>query len=184
MKICWVLSEQTKPDVVDIETLKDVAPTWGSCNTHRHYNVDNIVCCGYNKASELITRNAHHTGNLYVPAQHFITLGQPADVNIYEGEFKSNDINHKDDIIALNLVIQNYDIVLLLGFSLAKPKSKNELDIHKQNAYLHNIKTIINDNKDTQFVIINYRGKLSKEFSDLENLSRDSLINTVGLLTS
>jgi hypothetical protein len=58
------------------------------------------------------------------------------------------------------------------------------MDKHKQLAYLHNIKTIITENEDKQFVLVNYKGKLSKDFDSLENLSRDSLTNVLELVQS
>jgi hypothetical protein len=74
---------------------------------------------------------------------------------------------------------------LLLGFKFTKPKAKAEqMDKHKQLAYLHNIKTIITENEDKQFVLVNYKGKLSKDFDSLENLSRDSLTNVLELVQS
>jgi hypothetical protein len=110
------------------------------------------------------------------------TLGNPPNIKTFQGEFDDSNINFKDDIVALNVVANLYDIILLLGFKFTKPKtSNNQLDKHKQLAYIHNIKSIIETHADKQFVLVNFKGKLSSNFSDLENLSRDSLTNVLEL---
>jgi hypothetical protein len=179
MKICWIISEHSKKKVTESSALKDVAPTWGSCSIYDTYEVDNIVCNDLKIAEQLTRRNVQSSSNFYLSADNHKTLGNPSGVNIYQGGFADTNINNKDDIVALNLVMQQYDIVLLLGFSFAKPKSKDDLAKHKQEAYLHNIRTIIKENPEKQFVLVNYKGKLSKDFNELENLTRDSLSNVL-----
>jgi len=82
----------------------------------------------------------------------------------------------------MNITSQLYDVVLLLGFGFAKPKMKDKLEIHKVLAYQHNVKTIIADNHQVQFVLVNYRGKLSNEYNEIGNLTRDSLSNVLKML--
>jgi hypothetical protein len=118
-----------------------------------------------------------------MPQEDCSTLGNPANIKTFQGAFDDPNINFKDDIVTLNVVTATYDIILLLGFKFTKPKAKAEqLDKHKQLAYLHNIKTIIKDNEDKQFVLVNFKGKLSKDFDSIENLSRDSLANVLELI--
>jgi glycyl-tRNA synthetase alpha subunit len=181
MKICWVISEQTEKKVTEVDTLKGVAPTWGSCIIHSMYSVDNIVCTDLRQSKQLINYNVQDSSNFYLSADNYKTLGNPVNVKVYQGQFGDANINNKDDIVALNVVMQSYDIILLLGFKFSKSKSKDNLEKHKQKAYLHNIKTIITENTDKQFVLVNYRGKLSNDFNVLENLTRDSLTNVLKL---
>jgi hypothetical protein len=181
MKICWIISEHSKKAVTEPNALKNVAPTWGSCSVHNIYEIDNIVCNDLKQAKQLINHNIQDTSNFYLSADSHKTLGNPPNVKVYQGEFKDTNINNKDDIIALNLVTQRYDIILLLGFKFAKSKSKDDINRHRQEAYLHNVRTIIKENADKQFVLVNYKGKLSKDFNALENLMRDSLSNVLEL---
>lgn len=183
MKIGWALSEQIGKKVVEIGTLQDVAPTWGSCSIYNDYSVDNVICNDIKQAERLIQHNVHDSVNFYMPQEDYSTLGNPANIKTFQGAFDDPNINFKDDIVTLNVVTATYDIILLLGFKFTKPKAKAEqLDKHKQLAYLHNIKTIIKDNEDKQFVLVNYKGKLSKDFDSIENLSRDSLANVLELI--
>jgi hypothetical protein len=182
MKIGWALSEQVNNNVVDIDALKNVAPTWGSCVIYDKYNVDNIICNDIKQAERLIQHNIQNEVNFYMPYDNFTTLGNPPNIKTFQGAFKDTNINFKDDIVTLNVVTNLYDIILLLGFKFTKPKTKDgKLDQHKQLAYLHNIKTIIESNEDKQFVLVNYKGRLSKEFNSIENLSSDSIANVLEL---
>ena len=182
MKIGWALSEQIKKNVANVEELQEVAPTWGSCSIYNNYNVDNIICNDIKQAERLLQHNVQNDVNFYMPHDNFSTLGNPPNVKTFQGVFNDPNINFKDDIVTLNVVSNMYDIVLLLGFKFTKPKAKEDkLEQHRQNAYIHNIKTIIEDNEDQQFVLVNYKGKLSKEFDLIENLSRDSLANVLAL---
>ena len=182
MKIGWALSENIGKNVAEIEQLQEVAPTWGSCSIYNNYNVDNIICNDIKQSKRLIQHNIQNEVNFYMPNDNFSTLGNPPNIKTFQGAFKDPNINFKDDIVTLNVVTATYDIILLLGFKFTKPKAKAEqLEQHKQLAYLHNVKTIIEENPDKQFVLVNYKGKLSKDFDSIENLSRDSLVNVLEL---
>lgn len=182
MKIGWALSEQIAKNVINVNELKDVAPTWGSCSIYNNYDVDNIICNNIKDAERLIKHNIQDKVNFYMPQDNFSTLGNPPNIKTFQGSFNDPNINYKDDIVTLNVVTNMYDIILLLGFKFTKPKTKAEqIDKHKQLAYLHNVKTIIKEHKDKQFVLVDYKGKLTKDFNSLENLSRDSLANVLEL---
>jgi hypothetical protein len=182
MKIGWAISEQIGKKVANIDVLKDVAPTWGSCSIYDSYGVDNIICNDIKQAERLIQHNVQDVANFYIPQDNFSTLGNPPNIKTFQGSFNDENINFKDDIVTTNVVTSTYDIILLLGFKFTKPKPKDDkLVQHKQLAYLHNMKTIIESNEDKQFVLVNYKGKLSKDFDSIENLSRDSLTNVLEL---
>jgi len=185
MKIGWILSEQIGKKVTKIETLQDVAPTWGSCSIYNDYSIDNVICNDIKQAERAIQHNVQTDVNFYMQRDDYSTLGNPSNVKTFQGSFDDTNINFKDDIVTLNIVTGMYDIILLLGFKFTKPKAKAEqMDKHKQLAYLHNIKTIITENEDKQFVLVNYKGKLSNDFESIENLSRDSLTNVLELVQS
>lgn len=185
MKLGWALSENIGKNVTKIDQLQEVAPTWGSCSIYNNYNIDNIICCDIKQSERLIQHNVQNKVNFYMQHDNFSALGNPPNVKTFQGAFKDPNINFKDDIVVLNVVTNMYDIILLLGFKFTKPSPKAEkLEEHKQLAYLHNVKTIIESNQDKQFVLVNYRGKLSKDFDSMENLSRDSLANVLELAQS
>lgn len=184
MKIAWLISQQIgETTKLDMDALKQHTPTWGSCHIWGRFKVDNIVCNNINTTRALVDRNIQKETNLFVPQKHITQLGNPPNLKGFQGEFKDTNINNKDDIIGLNIVSNMYDVILLVGFKFAKSKSTNKLEQHKQFAYIHNVHTIIKENPDKQFVLVNQKGKLSADFEALENLTRDSLNNVLELIS-
>lgn len=176
MQIAWALSENIGSDKINPEHLKAVAPIWGPYATWNEYRTDNVICHDNKKAKDLIKRAFHAIFNLYLPKTSYIELGRPVGVKLYEGDFKDPLVDHKEDIVTLNLVASNYEIVLMYGWDLS-PVSDDEDKIiqHRSKAYRHNIATIINDNPKVQFVLVDYEDKLAPNFKELENLSIDSM---------
>jgi len=184
MKIAWLFSEQlSKTAKLDESAIKENAPTWGSCNILGQFPIDNIVCNNIKTVKALVDRNVQKQTNLFVPHKYIAQLGNPPNLKGFQGEFKDTNINNKDDIIGLNIVANMYDIILLVGFKFAKSTSKDKLVQHRQFAYIHNVQTIIKENPDKQFVLVNQKGKLNAEFEALENLTRDSLSNVLELIS-
>jgi len=183
MKTCWLLSQEIPNDFVDREILTSVAPIWGPLTIWKQYQCDNTICYNLKDARDMIKRAFHAVTHFYVPKDFYADLGRPVGVRMFEGEFKDNAISNKEDIIGLNLVAPAHDIVLLVGFNLG-PVS-DELDPIEQRflkAYRHNIKTIIQDNPNTQFVLVNYEQELAENFKDLDNLTIDTVDSVVELL--
>jgi hypothetical protein len=183
MNVCWVLSQDIPKGFVKYEVLTSVGPIWGPLSKWREYQSDNTVCYDLREAKQMINRAFHAVTHFYVPKDQYIDLGRPVGVRLFEGEFKDNAVANKEDIILMNLVSSSNDIVLMLGFNLS-PVSKN-LDAIEQRfekAYRHNIKTIIKDNPNTQFVLVNYEDELAENFEDLDNLTIDTVDSVVDLL--
>jgi len=185
MNVCWVLSQDIPEGFVSREVLTSVGPIWGPLSKWREYQSDNTVCYDLREAKKMINRAFHAVTHFYVPKNQYIDLGRPVGVRLFEGEFKDNAVANKEDIILMNLVASNNDIVLMLGFDLTPVDEElNPVEQRYQKAYRHNIKTIISENSNTQFVLVNYgkKTKLAKNFTDLENLTRDSIESVVDLL--
>jgi hypothetical protein len=183
MKTCWVLSESTEPNAVDAKILSNVAETWSTVECWRDYHTDNVVCHDLKQAIDLVRRAFHAVTTLYVPREHYTELGRPIGVKLYEGKFKDNAVENKEDIVMLNLVSTLNDIVLLYGFDLS-PVDKN-IDILEQRfkkAYRHNIATIIKSNPDVQYVLVDYQHDLADNLQGLENLTSDTLSAVTELL--
>ena len=56
-------SAYQKPEKLTIDSIKDVAPTWGSWKTWRSYATDNVVCHDLGHARELLQRSLQSTCN-------------------------------------------------------------------------------------------------------------------------
>ena len=165
-----------------LKLLKLIISTWGGYSVYKSYPIDNVISHEADNTRKLLMHNSQQDCNLYIPEINYASLGRPDSIKFYKGEFKNNDISYKNDIICLNLISKMYDLVLLLGFKFTTPKNTSKYEKHKILAYQHNVQTIIQNAKNIQFVLINYRGKLNKDFSDIANLSQDSLTTAMGLL--
>jgi hypothetical protein len=185
MNVCWVLSQDIPAGFVKHEVLTSVGPIWGPLSKWREYQSDNTVCYDLREAKQMISRAFHAVTHFYVPKEQYIELGRPVGVRLFEGEFKDSVVANKEDIILMNLVASTHDIVLMLGFDLTPVESmEDKIHERKLKAYRHNIKTIIAENSTTQFVLVNYgkKTKLAKNFSEVENLTRDTVESVVDLL--
>lgn len=181
MNISWVLADTCVIDpTIDIDTLKEIGPIWGSWRTWRSCQTDNVICHDLNKGQELLRRNFQKNCNLYIPNANWIKLDRPENIQLYEGSFV--DEFQPEEIIAMHLAASQSDIVLLLGFNLAeRDKNPNKLEEHKFQAYRSLISHAISDNPDVQWVLVDHPESIMKMLVKLENLTRDSMENCLGL---
>jgi hypothetical protein len=181
MNISWVLADSCVIDpTVDIGTLKEIGPIWGSWRTWRSCQTDNVICHKLNKAQDLLNRNFQNSCNFYVPNSLWINLDRPENVNLYEGAFV--DEFQPEEIIAMHLAASNSDIVLLLGFDWSERlKNPNRLEEHKFQAYRSLVSHAISDNSSTQWVLVDHTAPIMKMFSKLKNLTKDSMENCLEL---
>lgn len=181
MKVSWVIS-QTTPVLADSELIKSVGPTWGSWHTWKHYKTDNIICTDLTEAKALMQRSMHTVANFYIPRDFYVELGRPAGLKMFDGQFKGPAHKNKDDVVALNLTAQTSDIVLMLGFNLSPIQTDDKIEKVIEQAYQMNVRSVIRDNLDVQFVLVEYYGESAKVFNELENLTQDSLQAVVEML--
>jgi hypothetical protein len=183
MKVNWVLSSNTMFDpLVDIDQLKSIGPLWGSWNTWRTCQTDNVVCYDIAKAKEFINRNYQTRCNFYIPSAHFQMLEHPNNVKLYEGIFNM-EVYNKDDIVCMHLVANNSDIVLLHGFNLLEAHAPTDkLQLHQWKNYRNLVKQIVTDNPTVQWVLIDHPANLDKDLEKFTNLTTDSLSNVIKLL--
>ena len=183
MKTCWVLAQDIGPGAVDPAALSNVAETWSTVDNWREYQTDNVVCHELKQAINLVRRAFHAVATLYVPREYYTELGRPVGVKLYEGEFKDNAIDNKEDIVMLNLVAPTNDIVLMYGFDLSPvDETADKLEQRFKKAYRHNIATIMKSNPDVQFVLVDYYLEVADNIKGLENLTLDSLDAVLELL--
>ena len=183
MNVCWVLSDDISGGFISREVLTSIAPIWGSINTWRDYQCDNTVCYDFDTAQKMIKRALHAVTHFYIPKNDYSALGRPVGVKLFEGEFADLAVANKEDIITMNLVADNHDIVLMLGFDLTPVDvDLDEAEQRMLKAYRHNIKTIITDNPTTQFVLVNYDMDLADNLKDIDNLTKDTVDAVIDLL--
>jgi hypothetical protein len=182
MRINWVLSEHIALDpLTDIEAMKNIGSFWGSWSTWRTYQTDNVICHEQKRASEFLKRNFQNTCNFYIPNSVYVSLDRPEGVNLYEGDFKDDTIQ-SEDIVAMHLAASVSDLVLLVGFDVSeKPKNPDRLAQHRAAVYLHLVKKVIEGNPQVQWVLVDHQGALRKDFTEISNLTTDTLETALSL---
>jgi len=182
MNVSWVLSENIASDAISLDTLTEIGPSWSPWTAWQEYKTDNTVCDDHVTAARLVKRGFQIVSNLYLPQESFIKLNRPSNVRLYSGEFSDSAVSNKDDIIALNLAAPTVDIILMLGFDLANCRYNDPLAEMLCEGYHTNIKSIIEENSEVQFVLVNYENTLADCFNDLQNLTQDTLKAVISLL--
>jgi len=183
MKINWVFADGYQIDpTVNIDSIKSIGPTWGSWKTWRGCSTDNVICHDVTKAHELIQRAFQAVCNFYVPKDYYQSIGRPMGVKLYEGSF-TQEVDCPENVVALHLVSNISDIVLLAGFDLSeKEKDSDRFQEHKNFNYRALIHSIIVANPDTQWVLVDHPNSVDKSFKKLSNLTCDIMPNVLKLL--
>ena len=183
MRINWVFADGYQLDpVVEPERLKGIGPTWGSWRTWRSCSTDNVICHDLDKSTELVGRALQAVCNFYVPQRHYQSLNRPLGIKLYDSEF-AFEIPHVEDVIALHLVKQSSDIVLMLGFDLSTPVPTGDKLKDTQIKHYHGmIRSAINGSPDTQWVLVDHSRDLDKAYQNLTNLTCDTMANALQLL--
>lgn len=180
MRVCWIISEDFASTHITAEQLKDIAPSWGSWKTWRAWNTDNVLCHDVVKAQELVQRAFHSVCNFYTANKNYAQLGRPARVNLYEGDFPGA-LDRPEEIIAMHLVAEQNDLVLLLGFDLSEKTHEDKFQSHKRLNYINAFRATLNTYPTTQWVLIDHDLPVTKKIT-LSNLSKDSFDSVVQLL--
>jgi hypothetical protein len=184
MNINWVVANNYLLDpTIDIDKIKSCGSVWGGWQTWRSCGTDNVICHDMSKASELVKRAFHAVCNFYIPNSIYKDIGRPAGVKIYEGEFV-HDVDHQEQIVAMHLTAGISDIVLLLGFDFSEPViSTDKLHAHRAHNYRSLIKQAIKDHPEVQWVAVDHDQDFRKDLLELDNLTKDTLDNVIGMLS-
>lgn len=180
MRTCWIIADDFAATHVDPEEIKKIAPIWGSWRTWRAWGTDNVICHDATKAQELIQRAFQAVCNFYTANKNFVDLGRPLRVNLYEGDFPG-ELDHPEEIIAMHLVAEQNDLVLLLGFDLTDKQSDDKFENHKRLNYINAFRATLNTYPETQWVLIDHPGVVTKKIT-LSNLTKDSFDSVIALL--
>jgi hypothetical protein len=185
MNISWVLADSTVLDpTLDIVTLKDIGPIWGSWKTWRGCSTDNVICHDQGRAVELIKREFQNSCNFYIHNDAYQFLNSPSNVKLYQGQFP-DQIDNPDEIIAMHLAASQNDILLLIGFDWTKkPKLTNRLQEHCAHVYRTLVEHTIRNNPDVQWVLVDHNPNLWSDLEKIENLTQDTFSNIVKMLAS
>lgn len=183
MRVNWVFSCAWIPDVtVDMACIKNVGPSWGSWKSWRGCDTDNVICHDRGRAQELLHRAFQAVCNFYVPRKYYQDLGRPVGVKLYDGDFLEETFD-LEDIVAMHLAAANSDIILLAGFDLGKPiPVEDRFEMHKVRNRLGLMRQVMASNPGVQWVLIDHLAEIDVAFSELSNLTRDSVGNVLKLL--
>jgi hypothetical protein len=184
MNISWVLSDSVVLDPTqDIVALKNIGALWGSWRTWRACQTDNVICHSQSKAVELTKRNFQTHCNFYIPNSVYSSISQPVGVKLYEGDFV-HDVIRQEEIVAIHLAATTSDIVLLLGFDLTKlAPGPDRLEANQRQHHRNHIRQAILNYQQVQWVVIDHPMELSKDLTELSNLTTDSLDNVIETLS-
>jgi hypothetical protein len=180
MRVCWVIGEEFASTHTTAEQLKDIAPSWGSWKTWRAWNTDNVLCDNAGKAQELIQRAFHSVCNFYTAKKNYAALGRPLKVNLYEGDFPG-ELDRPEEIIAMHLVAEHNDLVLLLGFDLSDKEYTDKFETHKRLNYINAFRATLSTYPNTQWILIDHPNAVTKKIT-MPNLTKDSFDSVIQLL--
>ena len=182
MNISWVIADSAELDPTqNIDALKKLGPIWGSWRTWRAYQTDNVICHNQSKAEELVKRKFHERCNFYISDSVNVSLGRPAGVRLYAGDFV-HDVTRQEEIVALHLAATTSDIVLLLGWDLAKLKPNSDrLESNQAQHHRNLLHQAVKDYSQTQWVAVDHLNPLAPSLQILENLVLDTMDNVLAL---
>lgn len=177
-KISWVLSDDINIDPTqDVDVLKVVGPLWGSWQTWRSCQTDNVICHDQIKAADFIQRNFQSKCNLYISDSTHSSLDRPEGVQVYAGEFV-HDVIRQDEIVAMHLAATTSDIVVLLGWDLTEIEPGSDRFQNHQIRHHRNLtKQAFITYDHIQWVVADHPDKLDPDLTKLPNLVVDTLDN-------
>lgn len=178
MNIAWLFAENTLlPPSTDVQAIKAVAPIWGSWRTQRGYQTDNVICWDSQQATQLVAQGYKEICNLFIPQSVYDQLDRPAGIQAFGGEFV-HAVDSEDDIVGMHLLATAADVILMVGFDFAEPKTPTE----SRTNYLGLAAQVVRDHQRQQWVMVDHSSDLAKPFQDLENITCDSMKNVLQLL--
>lgn len=182
VKISWAVASDYRLDpAVDIEQIKSVGPVWGSWQTWRGCNTDNVICHQQQKSRELLDRAFQAVCNFYVPRSLYEPLGRPVGVRFYDGDF-DQELDNIEDIVALHLAAAASEIVLMLGFDFVLPETvADRFEGHKLTNRHGLMRGAMANRPLVQWVAVDC-DNLDKSYQTLPNLTCDTMPNVLQLL--
>jgi hypothetical protein len=185
VNINWVLADDAVINPgVSLKALKNVGSFWGSWKTWRAYSTDNVICYDPVKAEELVKKSLQGACNFYLSKTVHEQLGKPAGIRLYDGDFLGHAVDNRDEIIAMHLSSSICDIVLLVGFAWVDREFNNEDDQARYDTYINLVYNAVKSCPDVQWILLDHPGQLHTKMTGLDNLTTDTLVNVMRLLTA
>lgn len=183
MRVAWAVAANYSLDPAqDTDRLKAIGPIWGSWRTWRACATDNVICHNQAKARELLDRAFQAVCNFYVPRSHYEFLKRPLGIRLYEGDYQQ-EVDDIEDVIALQLAAASADIVLMLGYDLSRlPTPDDRFEQHKLINRHGLIRSAIAGMPQVQWVAVDHTSKMDKAYTELTNLTCDTMANALQLL--
>lgn len=183
MRVNWIFGSDWTPAAdIDMDRVRDIAPSWGSWRSWRACSTANVICHDPVQARKLLDRAIQAVCNFYIPRDKFLEIGRPAGVRLYDGQYLAQ-VQDLEDIIAMHLVIESSDIILLAGLNLASPVvPEDPMDQHRLRNRMGLIRSAIDKNPNIQWVLVDHPEYPDPAFLDLTNLTRDTMENVLKLL--
>ena len=183
MRVCWaVAAGHTIDPAVEIDSMKAIGPIWGSWKTWRGCSTDNVICHDRQRARELLDRAFQAVCNFYLPRSQYEFLQRPLGIKLYEGDYQQ-EVDDIEDIIALHLAAASADLVLMLGYDLAKlPANDDRFEQHKLINRHGLIRGTIAATSQVQWVMIDPADDLDRAYQTLPNLTCDTMKSALQLL--
>jgi len=185
MEYCWLVQKNYQPgDGITVDQMKELATIWGSWETHRLCQTDNCVVEDFKDVNTLVKRQFNFETNLWTHQDNFVPLDRPEALSLHQIGIE-NDLQDRDDLVAMALAGARYDLVIALGFDLSfNTQLTDKLEIYEHKRYLSAVANIIKGFPNTQFVFIDLPQEHSQNFSKLENFSCDNIENTLELVSN
>ena len=181
MRTSWIIADDFADPEVNADVLSDIGSTWGSWRTWRAWSTDNVICYDKTKAKDLVTRAFQAVCNLYISQAVYTDVDRPSGVKLFDGAFPA-EFDHIEEIVAMHLLADENDIVLLLGYDLTEPTSDDVYEKHKRKNYLAAFAAAVKMYPDTQWVILDHAQPLANNMHNLENITCDTYKNVLQLL--
>jgi hypothetical protein len=182
VKISWVVAAGHGLDpTISLEQIKSVGPVWGSWQTWRSCNTDNVICHQQQKARELLDRAFQAVCNFYIPRNLYEPLARPVGVRLYDGDY-DGELDDVEDIVALHLAGASSDIVLIAGFDWTVPETVTDRFARHKIMNRHGLmRSAISNMPNTQWVAIDCE-HMDKSYQTVTNLTCDTMKNALQLL--
>lgn len=181
VRTSWIIADGFSNASIESADLGNIGSTWGSWKTWRAWSTHNVLCADSAKARDLVGRAFQAVCNLYIHKNIYADIGRPTGVKLFDGEFPA-EFECVEEIIAMHLIAEQNDLVLLLGYDLSDASQEDAYEKHKRKNYLAAFASSARMYPDTQWVLVDHKLDLAENISSLENITCDTYDNVLQLL--
>jgi hypothetical protein len=181
MRCCCLIADGFASTYIEPDQIKGVGSTWGSWKTWRSWKTDNVLCHDFSQSQQLLQRAFQAVCNFYTQRKHYAALNRPLGVNLYDGDFQA-EIDHPEEIVAMHLVADQNDLVLLFGYDLTVKDSEDRFENHKRTNYVNAFRATLNTYPNTQWVLIDHPGAIDPSLGSITNITCDKFETVLQLL--